>query len=391
VPQAILDEARVPNLISIPTEVPLATTDHLFDSPTLFTFVVAAGLDVQSLCTHHPKLLGVSKQLIVAKGEGANYQEQLAKAAAEVGVELERVRAWGGKLLEIQLRKFKRPVRHHYSDIRKCPQRGYMFTYDLGKGGVGKLERLKFAGKGSTYSPRDKDTPVKTWGCKYMNQHTSVTLSNGNYVNFMVVAGLGVITAAEQAKRRLVDTFLELPHFEDGTPWNACVAGATFVWCDRDFKASGRDKPMRKAALDGVCREFVDWSEKKTPPCSLDMMVVATYGCRGFTYADLRDRWFGSHTNSGYHPKDRVVSDPDMLLCRRVAKYGTRPSFPFQEPGYKPPREVIVGAEAAHGVDDGGEHGGEEEVVEEDPEMVYPLRRMLGAAGPQQQGRGPQQ
>eukprot|EP00951_Prasinocladus_malaysianus_P036685 scaffold388452_cov48-Prasinocladus_malaysianus.AAC.1 len=55
-------------------------------------------------------------------------------------------------------------------------------------------------------------------------------LTEHSWVNLFTLSGLGLpISGSSVVRRRLLGRALHLPHFEDGTPWNACVDGAELV------------------------------------------------------------------------------------------------------------------------------------------------------------------
>ena len=84
--------------------------------------------------------------------------------------------------------------------------------------------------------------------------HQGPVLTQPSWVNLFTLSGLGLSSAAAQSiRRRLVNSVLELPHFDDGVPWNACVDGPSVTWCDMDFKGGG-GHPIKAEALSLHCK-----------------------------------------------------------------------------------------------------------------------------------------
>uniref|UniRef100_A0A7S1SPH9 Uncharacterized protein n=1 Tax=Tetraselmis chuii TaxID=63592 RepID=A0A7S1SPH9_9CHLO len=61
----------------------------------------------------------------------------------------------------------------------------------------------------------------------------------------------------------------------------------------------------------------MDWQQDKTPPCILDMMLIATTGCDNQAgFFQLRDAWFGGSGNNGHNPKARPLPSNVMQDCK---------------------------------------------------------------------------
>ena len=78
-------------------------------------------------------------------------------------------------------------------------------------------------------------------------------LTQASWVNLFTLSGLGLASLASPSlRRRLVHRILELPHFSDGVPWNACVDGPNVAWCDMDFEG-GNGRPIKADAVSQEC------------------------------------------------------------------------------------------------------------------------------------------
>mmetsp|Transcript_39549 Transcript_39549/g.99395 ORF Transcript_39549/g.99395 Transcript_39549/m.99395 type:complete len:420 (-) Transcript_39549:300-1559(-) len=301
--------------------------ERLFDSPTIFSFVVA--LDSEKLKLADVGLLvGVARQVFVAGKPSGPHMRRIRAAAVARAVQIAHFLTLRGNVLQVVSGGFERNVRHHFADNRRCPKRGYRFVYTyartvgqhhgvISSSSPPRLERLKYGASRS--SLRKGGTAVDAFGCDYTNQRKGPVLSQPSWVNLFTLSGLGLASGASDAlKRQILRGVLSLPHFDDGVPWNACLDAANVTWCDMDYEGTSA-VPMREDALRGSCEGGRDWRDEKSPPCILDMMLLAVTGCSSAAGCyELRDAWFGGSGNTGDHPKGRPLSAARAKECREA-------------------------------------------------------------------------
>jgi len=226
-----------------PVELQAEQIKLLHDSPTIFTFTLALALTPETFAERlGPELAGISRHIFISRGAlplPAALQA-LRGAVAAGSVQLEAVDEAADGLLKITVGRFSRAVRHHFADNRRCPIRGYWFTFQgpasPAEGGPAggreehpQLQRLKYGLVKS--SLKKGGSVVQAFGCSYTNQRKGPLLTQQSWVNLFTLSGLGLAdSASETTKRRLIASALELPHFDDGVPWNACVDGNRLTW-----------------------------------------------------------------------------------------------------------------------------------------------------------------
>eukprot|EP00873_Tetraselmis_striata_P004567 jgi/Tetstr1/424831/TSEL_015334.t1 len=278
--------------------------ERLFDSPTIFSFVVA--LDSEKLKLADVGLLvGVARQVFVVGKPSGPHMRRIRAAAVARAVQIAHFLTLRGNVLQVVSGGFERNVRHHFADNRRCPKRGYRFVYTYART-VGQHH-----GVISSSSP-----PRKPHMSRCLQ---GPVLSQPSWVNLFTLSGLGLASGASDAlKRQILRGVLSLPHFDDGVPWNACLDAANVTWCDMDYEGTSA-VPMREDALRGSCEGGRDWRDEKSPPCILDMMLLAVTGCSSAAGCyELRDAWFGGSGNTGDHPKGRPLSAARAKECREA-------------------------------------------------------------------------
>eukprot|EP00193_Tetraselmis_chui_P011717 CAMPEP_0177786858 /NCGR_PEP_ID=MMETSP0491_2-20121128/21158_1 /TAXON_ID=63592 /ORGANISM="Tetraselmis chuii, Strain PLY429" /LENGTH=422 /DNA_ID=CAMNT_0019308119 /DNA_START=270 /DNA_END=1535 /DNA_ORIENTATION=- len=303
---------------------------RLFDSPTIFTFIVVLDdyLTSNEAVADEGLLIGVARQafLSVTDASSEDWRSRVAESAKKLGVTVAHFLPLGRHVVQVVNGGFERDVRHHFGDIRKCPRRGYRFMYSHppvtgDPGAVGltthpQLQRLRYGISRS--SLKKGAVATDAFGCAYTNQLEGATLSQPSWVNLFTLSGLGLPSGSDSAlQNQILTGVLALPHFSDGVPWNACLEGSKVVWCDMDFGEQSGPEPIRESALRGTCEGGMDWQQDKTPPCILDMMLIATTGCDNQAgFFQLRDAWFGGSGNNGHNPKARPLPSNVMQDCK---------------------------------------------------------------------------
>eukprot|EP00873_Tetraselmis_striata_P041439 jgi/Tetstr1/461703/TSEL_006803.t1 len=278
--------------------------ERLFDSPTIFSFVIALDSEVLKLADVG-LLVGVARQVFVAGKPSGPHMRRIRAAAVARAVQIAHFLTLRGNVLQVVSGGFERNVRHHFADNRRCPKRGYRFVYTYART-VGQHH-----GVISSSSP-----PRKPHMSRCLQ---GPVLSQPSWVNLFTLSGLGLASGASDAlKRQILRGVLSLPHFDDGVPWNACLDAANVTWCDMDYEGTSA-VAMREDALRGSCEGGRDWRDEKSPPCILDMMLLAVTGCSSAAgFYELRDAWFGGSGNTGDHPKGRPLSAARAKECREA-------------------------------------------------------------------------